>query len=137
MNLKRVARISQEIRKALSYAISFELNDPKIGPVTSITDTKVSNDLSYADIYVAVMGTDWDKNQTMEALENATGYLKNYIANHVKLRIIPELRFHLDRSIDRGLYMDQLIKETIAEDRANQIERGEIDGNEDFGGMDA
>ena len=119
----RLARISQELKKVLSHAISFDLNDPKISAMTSVSDIRVSNDLSYADIYISVMGTEWDKKQTLEGLDKATGYLKNIIAKEVKIRLIPELRFHLDNSIEYGLYMDKLIRETLEKDRLNAQKR--------------
>ena len=125
MNEKRLGRISQEVKKALSEAIFFELKDPKISTVLTLSEVRVSNDLSYTDVYVSVMGSDWDQRQTLEGLENAQGFLKNYLAHHVKIRQIPELRFHLDDSIEHGMYMDKLIAETMRKDEENQDARGE------------
>ena len=127
MNEKRLGRISQEVKKALSEAIFFALKDPKIASVLTLSEVCVSNDLSYADIYVSVMGSDWDKRQTIEGLRNAEGFLKNYLAHHVKLRQIPELRFHLDDSIEHGMYMDKLIADTLRKDEESRAARGDAD----------
>lgn len=127
MKEKRLGRISQEVKKALSEAIFFTLKDPKIASVLTLSEVRVSNDLSYADIYVSVMGSEWDKRQTMEGLCNAEGFLKNYLATHVKLRQIPELRFHLDDSIEHGMYMDKLIADTLRQDDESRAARGETD----------
>lgn len=131
MDRKRIGRISQEIKKVVSHAVSFELNDPKIAQMTSIVDVKVSSDLSYADIYVTIMGTPWEKGQTLEGLENAAGFIKRQIAREVKIRQIPELRFKLDETIEHGMYMDRLIAETIAADRANAELRGDNEETQD------
>lgn len=125
MNEKRVGRISQEVKKALSQAIFFELKDPKIAEVLTLSEAKVSNDLSYADIYVSVMGSEWEQRQTLEGLDQARGFIKRYLAQHVKLRQVPELRFHLDSSIEHGMYMDKLIAETLKKDAENQAARGD------------
>lgn len=122
MNNKRAARISQEIKKALSHIISFELNDPKISSMTSVSDVEVSSDLSHAEIFISVLGKDWDKKQTLEGLEQAEGFLKRELGKAVKLRQMPELRFHIDNSIEHGLYMDQLIRETLEADRRNHVD---------------
>ena len=127
MNEKRLGRISQEVKKALSEAIFFALKDPKIASVLTLSEVRVSNDLSYADIYVSVMGSDWDKRQTIEGLRNAEGFLKNYLAHHVKLRQIPELRFHLDDSIEHGMYMDKLIADTLRKDEESRAARGDTE----------
>nr|WP_072514301.1 30S ribosome-binding factor RbfA [Ndongobacter massiliensis] len=131
MDQKRVRRISQEIKKSLSHAISFELNDPKIAAITSLTEVRVSSDLAYADVYVTILGTPWEKRQTLEGLENAAGFLKRRLGEDVKLRSMPELRFHGDESIEHGLYMDKLIEKTLEEDRKAARARGEevrVDG---------
>lgn len=129
MNQVRMGRISQEIKKAVSHAISFEMHDPAIDDMTSVSDVSISNDLSYANVYISVMGTQWDKRQTLEALDKASGFLKSRIAEKVKIRQIPELRFHIDESIERGMYMDDLIAKTMEVDRRNQQDRGDLDEN--------
>lgn len=129
MNEKRLGRISQEVKKALSEAVFFALKDPKIASVLTLSEVRVSSDLSYADIYVSVMGSDWDKRQTLEGLSNAEGFLKNYLAHHVKLRQIPELRFHLDDSIEHGMYMDKLIADTMRKDEASRAAREEAENH--------
>jgi ribosome-binding factor A len=126
MNVRRLGRIGQEIKKTLSVAIQYKLKDPRVQQMTSITGVKLSPDLSYCDVFVSVLGQDWDKKQALEGLESAKGFLKNEIAQGVEIRQIPELRFHIDNSIEHGLYMDQLIAKTLEEDRAAQIERGDI-----------
>ncbi len=125
MNDKRMGRISHELMKVLSHAISFKLKDPKVAPITSVTGVEISSDLSYADVFVSILGADWDKLQTLEGLDKARGFLKNEIAHEVKLRQIPELRFHLDDSIEHGMYMDSLIEQTLAQDRESQKERAD------------
>lgn len=131
MNEKRLGRISQEVKKALSEAVFFALKDPKIASVLTLSEVRVSSDLSYADIYVSVMGSDWDKRQTLEGLSNAEGFLKNYLAHNVKLRQIPELRFHPDDSIEHGMYMDKLIADTMRKDEASRAAREEAENHEE------
>ncbi len=123
MNQKRMGRVSQEIKKCLSTAIKFDLRDPRISEMTSLTDVTISSDLSYCDIYVSVLGKEWDKKQTLEGLDQAGGYLKKMLADQIDLRQIPELRFHLDESIERGMKMDALIAQVIAQDQAHQKAR--------------
>ena len=129
MNEKRLGRVSQEVKKALSEAVFFALKDPKIASVLTLSEVRVSSDLSYADIYVSVMGSDWDKRQTLEGLNNAEGFLKNYLAHHVKLRQIPELRFHPDDSIEHGMYMDKLIADTMRKDEESRAAREEAENH--------
>lgn len=128
MREKRRNRIGQEIKRVLSYAISYKLKDPQIKELTSVSDVDVTRDLSYADIYVTVMGTEWEKKQTIEGLTKARGFLKHELGEEAILPSIPELRFHLDQSIDYGMHMDALIEKVIAKDEASQAKRQENEG---------
>lgn len=125
MNQRRMGRIAQEIKKVIAYDVSFVLNDPKISNRISVTDVTVSSDLSYCDIYVSVLGTEWEKKQSLEGLEGAKGFLKKELSEKIVLRQIPELRFHLDESIERGMKMDELISRVIAQDDESRRLRGE------------
>ena len=77
MNIKRVRRISSEIKKVISSSIINSLKDPRIDKLNvSVTDVKVTNDLSFATVYIAVIGDDEKKKQTLEGLNKAKGFLK-------------------------------------------------------------
>ncbi len=119
MNKKRTARISSEVKREISKIIANDLNDPRltIDAMVSVTDVEVTNDLSYADVYISVLGDEKNKDDVMEALDQATGYIKILIGERMRLRTMPEFRFKFDESIERGAYMDKLIAETIAKDK--------------------
>lgn len=119
MNKKRTARISSEVKKEISKIIMDDLNDPRLSTeaMVSVTDVEVTNDLSYADVYISVLGDNKNKEDVMEALNQAKGYIKVLIGDRMRLRTMPEFRFKFDNSIERGAYMDKLIAETIAKDK--------------------
>jgi len=125
MNKKRTARISSEVKREISKIIANDLNDPRltIDAMVSITDVEVTNDLSYADVYISVLGDEKNKDDVMEALDQATGYIKILIGERMRLRTMPEFRFRFDESIERGAYMDKLIAETIAKDKKSNEAR--------------
>ena len=78
MNKKRTARISSEVKREISKIIMDDLNDPRLTSeaMVSVTDVEVTNDLSYADIYISVLGDNKTKDGVMEALNQAKGYIK-------------------------------------------------------------
>ena len=119
MNKKRTARISSEVKREISKIIMDDLNDPRLSTeaMVSVTDVEVTNDLSYADIYISVLGDNKIKDGVMQALNQAKGYIKILIGERMRLRSMPEFRFKFDNSIEHGAYMDKLIAETIAKDK--------------------
>lgn len=121
MNNKRVHRISAEIKRVLSTSLYNSINDPRIDPInTAITEVKVTNDLSFANVYISVIGDDDKKEETLEGFRQASGFLKKEIANTVKLRQIPKLIFKLDESTERGMYINNLIEEIHEKDSKDE-----------------
>lgn len=124
MDKRRTARISAQMQKEISKILRDDLNDPRLTDevLVSITDVEVTNDLSFADIFVSVLGEREKQEAVFEALEQAKGYMKLLVGEKMRLRSMPEFRFKEDVSIKRGAYMDKLIKETIEKDKRNHID---------------
>lgn len=111
MNNKRLNRISEEVKKVVSELIYNGLKDPRINEMTTITKVEVTRDLSYANIYASVLGDGKDKENTLIGLNNAKGFIRSEIAKKIDLRYAPEPIFHLDESIEKGIYLSKLIDE--------------------------
>ena len=116
----RTERIGAEIQKELSKIIRDDLNDPRLSDTAavSVIQVRVTNDLSFADCYISVLGDSNKKEDVLDALNQAKGYVKVLIGDRMRLRSMPEFRFKLDESIEYGAYMDKLIKETIEKDES-------------------
>ena len=114
----RTERIGAEVQKELSKIIRDDLNDPRLADTAavSVIEVRVTNDLSFADCYISVLGDTSKKEDVIDALNQAKGYIKVLIGDRMRLRSMPEFRFKLDESIEYGAYMDKLIKETIEKD---------------------
>lgn len=111
MNIKRVNRISEEVKRVISELIYNGLKDPRISSMTTITNVEVTRDLRYANIYVSVLGNKEEKEETLKGLESAKGFIRKEIGNRIDLRYIPEPLFKIDESIEQGIYMSKLIDE--------------------------
>ncbi|NLK73488.1 MAG: 30S ribosome-binding factor RbfA [Clostridiales bacterium] len=117
----RVNRVAEEIKRVISYMLINELKDPRIAPMSSITGVDVTEDFSYATVYLSVYGTDEEKENTLVALKNAAGFIRKEVGRQVKMRHTPEFLFKLDNSIEYGLHIDKIIDE-IGKDNKNNHE---------------
>ena len=108
MASNRIRRISEEVKKAISVMLINGIKDPRITSTISVTDVEVTNDLRYAFVYISILGG--DKEESLEGLNSARGYIRREVGRQVKLRYAPEIIFKIDDSIERGMYMDELIK---------------------------
>ncbi len=120
MDLKRTRRIAQELKKEVSSIISIDLKDPRVSGLASITDVELTNDLSQAKIFVSIIGDDEEKEETIEGLNSSKGFIKKELGQRLRLRHIPDLIFVLDETIERGIYMDNLIDKVIKQDEENR-----------------
>lgn len=122
MNEKRRERIGTEIKKVVSEALQDGLKDPKIHPLTSVMQVRVTNDLSFANIYISVMGTEKEKEETIQALERAKGYIRKMISREIDLRHTPDPKFILDNSIEDSQDIHALIQKVRVEDDKRHVE---------------
>ena len=106
----RPERIATLVQQTLAEALGTRLKDPRVGFVT-ITNVTVSPDGSHADVRVSVLGSQEDKDQAMEGLSSARGFLRTYLSQSLDLRIAPELTFHLDRGIEHARRIDQILND--------------------------
>ncbi len=117
-------RINGEVQKELSQIIR-NVKDPRIHPMTSITEVYVAPDLKTCRAYVSVFGDEEARANTMAGLKSAEGYIRRQLAHTINLRNTPEIRFVLDESIEYGIRMSTKIDQVLGEDRAKAASREE------------
>lgn len=110
----RQIRINDEIMRETAIIIRSELKDPRIKTLVSVTKADTTADLKYCKIYISVLGTDEEKQETLEGLKSCSGFIRKELARRINLRNTPELKFVLDDSLDISFRMDELIKKANA-----------------------
>lgn len=106
----RQEKLGELFAAELSDLLRTRVKDPRVG-FASITHVEVSGDYRHAKIYVSVMGSDEERDNTMKALKHATGFLRHELASRIVLRYMPEIVFKLDTSIEQGSRILDLIRE--------------------------
>ena len=109
-NEARLNRINEELKKELSQTINYELKNPNITGMISVTRVKITPDFKYAKVYVSILNSK-NLQKTIEGLKESSGFLRSRIAKDINLRITPELVFELDDSLEYGEKIDSILKE--------------------------
>lgn len=115
----RAKRVGQQIQRALSELIRRELRDPRLGMIT-LTDVRMSSDLSYAKIYYSVLGA--DPHLAQQILTQASDILRGPLGRALGIRHSPELRFVPDELIESGARLSALINKAVKEDEARHVD---------------
>jgi len=106
----RMRRVDEAMREVLSYAITSQIKDPRVGFVT-VTAVETSADLRHARVFVSVLGDGAVRRRSLDGLESARGYLQRRVASELRLKHTPTLQFLYDDSADRGLRIAELVDE--------------------------
>jgi ribosome-binding factor A len=109
MDERRTLRVSEAVREELSEIIGFEADDPRLLAI-EVVDVHVSADGRYANVKVAIRGTEREQRQSMAALDHAQSFLRHELATRLSLRHVPELHFDQDRNPDVESRIDFLLK---------------------------
>ncbi len=128
-NKNRMQKVSEEYKKVLSQIIGYELKNPNVTGLISITKVKVTQDLKYAKVYVSILNSKNIKT-TLEALKKSAGFIRSELAKKVNLRNTPELIFELDDSIEYGAKIDNILKEILPKKEDSQENEKQIEDEE-------
>lgn len=122
---RRLEKLSEEIKREISHILRNEIKDPRISSMVSVTAVEVSRDLSHAKIYISLLGSEREKEKTLEGLQRARGFIRKELGRRVRMRIVPEITFTIDKSIEYGAYISELL-EKVREKEGTEQKDGNI-----------
>ncbi len=107
----RPERVAEQIRMDVAEILQKDMKDPRLQLITC-TRVDLTGDLRYAKLYVSVLAEGTEREQTMKALEGATGFIRRRLTERLGLRVSPEIRFIFDPSVEYGIRLEELIEKT-------------------------
>lgn len=117
----RPQRLAEEIHQILVEILMYGVKDPRVVDVT-VTAVDVAPDLQLARVFYTVDGDETDRRQAAAGLKHATPYLRHTLAEEVRIRQVPELRFIYDESLERGQRIETLLKQALPAEPADDRE---------------
>ncbi len=109
MSAIRQDRLNEELKKAVSEVIR-EMKDPRVSPMTTITQAEVTNDLKHAKLMVSIYEEDEQARKgSVEALNRAAGFITRELGHRMQIRRLPSLKFILDTSIEYSVHIAKIL----------------------------
>lgn len=105
----RTDRIEAELRRALGTLVREAVAEHGL-PSVSVSDVEVTRDLAHAKVFVTALQAE-RSTEAVAGLNEVAAEIRFRLARAVKLRHVPELRFHYDDSVDRGERIDSLLRD--------------------------
>ena len=106
---RRAERVAEAIREEVATFLAEDAKDPRITGLVTVTGVDVTRDLRHAKVYVSVMGSDTERAATLDGLASVATHLRSRIGRALRLRLAPEISFHLDESIARAARIESLL----------------------------
>lgn len=101
-------RVAELIFNHLTQLLLTDVRDPRLQGV-SVTEVKLDREIEHANIFVNALGEEERRDEVLEALERAQGFLRSELASRLRLRRMPQLHFEWDYTLEHALHMDELL----------------------------
>ncbi len=111
----RTLRVADQIQRELADLLHHEIKDPRVGLIT-VTAVEVTRDYGHAKVYYTTLGNQEENFLVEKGLEHASGFLRTNLSHRMKLRVVPQLHFIYDESVERGVRLSCLIDEAVAQE---------------------
>ena len=107
---RRAERLAEEIREQVARMIASDLKDPRLGFVT-VTRVELAHDLGHARVHVGVLGSEAEREKSMQALRQASGFVRRELGKRLRIRHTPEVDFRYDKGLDATDRVARLLQE--------------------------
>lgn len=116
----RPQRVGELVRQEVAKLLTRGVKDPRIGFV-SVMGVRMSPDLRYANVYVSLYGDEKTRKSSLIGLRNSSGWMRKEVGKHLRMRVLPELRFFPDDSLDRVYELEDVFREIHEEQQQNPM----------------
>lgn len=120
MAKQRTDRLNSLLKEVISEVIRRDVKNPHVSELVTVTRVDITKDLHHAKVYISVIGTPEQKNETLHALSSASGFIAVNASKKVVMRYFPELVFKLDDSVDKQMRIQELLGEIATEREQRQ-----------------
>jgi ribosome-binding factor A len=105
----RIARLNSLLKEVISEVIHRDVRNPHVNKFVSVTSVDITNDLQHAKVYISIIGTAKEKDETILALQSAAGFIAIQSSKKVVMRYFPSLTFKLDNTVEQQMRIDSLL----------------------------
>ena len=122
MATPRALRLNSLLKEVISEVIHRQIHHvPHINEFITITRTEITHDLSYATVYVSIIGNDADKLKSLDALNNMASQIAKMSSKKIRIRHFPSLTFEFDTGLEKQMRVEELLHK-IKEERESRPE---------------
>lgn len=113
MNDRRKKGLEKEISRIIGMALLTEVKNDKIKNLVSIHKVEITKDGRYLDLTFSILDlkNNINKEKIFEELNKLKGFFRKIIGSQLSVRFVPEVRIHLDDSVEYGIKITSILNE--------------------------
>lgn len=115
MSKQRITRLNSLLKEVISDIIRRDVRNPHVNELVTVTRVDISRDLHHAKVYISVIGSAEQKEETLAALQSAAGFIAVQSSREVVMRYFPALAFKLDDSVEKHMRIEELLSKIASE----------------------
>lgn len=124
---RRPDRVAEAIREEVANFLAEGVKDPRVVGLVTVTGVDITRDLRHAKVYVSILGSDAERAATVDGLASVASHLRPRIGRALRLRLAPEIQFHLDQSVAHAARIETLLAQINDARPATDADAGEKD----------
>lgn len=109
--IKRTDRLNSLLREVIAEVVMKEVRNPKVNSLVTIKKVDITKDLHQAKVYISLIGSAKEKEQTLKALQSAASFISMAASKKVVMRYFPTLTFYLDDTLENELRIHDLLEQ--------------------------
>lgn len=120
--IQRTDRLNSLLKEVISDVIRKDVRNPHVNELLTVTRVDITKDLHHAKVYISVIGTEQQKQETRDALQSAAGFIAVHASKKVVMRYFPSLNFILDDSVDKHMRIEEILSKLSEEKKSRHSE---------------
>ena len=112
--MARDGHLEETLRRIIARALDEQVEDPRVGYVT-VSEVRLNRDRTVAQVFYTVLGDEEERQKSLAGLKRCRGFLRQLVGDAVRMRVVPELRFTYDESLDRSFRIEEALDRIAAE----------------------
>lgn len=109
--MDRIDRLNSLLKEVIAEVVMREVRNPKVNTLVTIKKVEITRDLHHAKVYISLLGSDSEKQNTLKAIQSAAGFISTQAAQKVRMRYFPQLTFYLDETLDDEIRIHTLLEQ--------------------------
>lgn len=113
MNDRRKRGLEKEISRIIGMTLLTDVKNDKIKNLVSIHKVELTKDGRYLDLTFSILDLrdNVNKGKIAEDLNKLKGFFRKKIGSQLSIRFVPEVRIHLDDSVEYGVKIASILSE--------------------------